>query len=100
VTGLVEAELDPAGEGDGRQQPPALVADRPHHLDSLGLEGGHGGGDVVAEQVPFGAAAFLGWVDGELGRWQGEDQPAAAGVDRPGPEDRGQAARVASASSL
>ena len=100
VTGLVEAELDPAGEGDGRQQPPALVADLPHRLDSLALEGGHGGGDVVAEQVQFGAATFLGWVDGELGRWQGEDQPAAAGVDRPVLRTVARAARVASASSL
>jgi hypothetical protein len=49
VAGLVEAELDPAREGDGRQQAPALVADRAGDLDPLGLEGGHGGGDVVAE---------------------------------------------------
>src|SRR5215218_10387383 len=39
--GLVEAELNPAGEGDGRQQGPALVAARPGDLDPLGLEGGH-----------------------------------------------------------
>jgi hypothetical protein len=25
-------------------------------------------------------------VDGEFGRWKGEDQPAATGVDRPGAE--------------
>jgi hypothetical protein len=29
-------------------------------------------------------------VDGELGRWQGEDQPAVASIHRPGPKDLGQ----------
>jgi hypothetical protein len=29
-------------------------------------------------------------MDGELGRRKGEDQPAAAGVERPGPEHLGQ----------
>jgi hypothetical protein len=100
VARLAEAELDAAGEGDGRQQAPALVADRPGDLDRLGLEGGHGGGDVVAEQVQLGPAALLGWMDGDLGRRQREDQPAAAGVDRPGSQDLASAARVASASSL
>jgi hypothetical protein len=100
VTGLVEAELDPAGEGDGRQQAPALVADRPHHLDSLGLKGGHGGGDVVAEQVQLGAAAFLGWVDGELGRCRAKiSQPPPASTDRV-PRTVASSTRVASASSL
>jgi hypothetical protein len=36
------------------------------------------------------ATSSLGRVDGDLGRWQGEDQPAPAGVDRPGPQDLGQ----------
>jgi hypothetical protein len=45
VTRLVETQLYPAREGDGRQQAPALVADRPGDLDPLGLEGGY----VVAE---------------------------------------------------
>jgi hypothetical protein len=31
-----------------------------------------------------------GWVDGELGRWRREDQPAAASVDRPGSQHLGQ----------
>jgi hypothetical protein len=83
--GLVEAELDPAGEGDGRQQASALVADRPGGLDPLGLEGGH----VVGHEVQLGPATLGGRVDGDLGRRQGEDQPAA-GVDRPGPQDLGQ----------
>src|SRR5215218_1048972 len=38
--GLVRPSSIP-GEGDGRQQAPALVADRPGDLDPLGLEGGH-----------------------------------------------------------
>jgi hypothetical protein len=51
VARLVKAELDPTGKADGRQQAPALVADRPGHLDPLGLKGGHGGGHIVAQQV-------------------------------------------------
>jgi hypothetical protein len=90
VPRLVEAELDPAGEGDGRQQAPALIADRPGELDPLGLEGGHGGGDVVGHEIELGPSTPLGRVDGELGRWQGEDQPAAAGVHRSSSQDLGQ----------
>jgi hypothetical protein len=35
-------------------------------------------------------AALLGRVDGDLGRRQREDQPAAAGVHRPGSQNLGQ----------
>jgi hypothetical protein len=74
-----------------------LVADRPGYLDSLGLEGGHGGGQVVGHEVQLGPATLVGRVDGELGRWQGEEQPAAAdGVE----STLARAARVASALSL
>jgi hypothetical protein len=48
------------------------------------------GGDVVAQQIQCGSAARLGRVDGELGRRQGEDQPAAARVHRAGAEHLGQ----------
>src|SRR4029450_11277375 len=65
---LVEAELDPAGQAAGRQQAPALVADRPGDLDPLGLEGGHRGGDVVGQKIELGPAARLGRGDGDLGR--------------------------------
>jgi len=51
VARLVEAELDPAGEGDGGEQAPALVTDRSGDLDPLSLEGGHGGGDVVGHEI-------------------------------------------------
>jgi hypothetical protein len=37
--------------------------------DPLGLEGGHGGGDVVGHEVELGPAALLGRMHGELGRW-------------------------------
>ena len=56
----------------------------------IGLEGGHGGGDVVGQEMELGPAALLGRMDGEFGRWQREDQPGVAGVDRPGPEHLGQ----------
>jgi len=55
---------------------------------------------VVGREIELGPAALGGWVDGEFGRWQGEDQRAVASIHRPGPEDLGQVARVASASSL
>ena len=56
----------------------------------LGLEGGHGGGDDVGHEIELGPAAPLRRVDSELGRWQGEGQPATAGVHRPGPQHLGQ----------
>jgi hypothetical protein len=90
VARLVETQLDPAGESDGRQQAPALVADRPGDLDPLGLEGGHRGGDVVAQQVQLGPAA---------GGSAKISQPPPASTDRV-PSTLARAARVASASSL
>jgi hypothetical protein len=93
-------QLDPAGEADGRQQAPALVADRPGDLDPLGLEGGHRGGDVVAQQIQLGPTARLGRVDGDLGRGSAKiSQPPPASTDRV-PSTLPRAARVASASSL
>jgi hypothetical protein len=49
VARLVEVELDPAGEGDGRQQAQFWSLIGRATSIPLGLEGGHGGGDVVAE---------------------------------------------------
>jgi hypothetical protein len=46
--------------------------------------------------MELGPPALVCRVDGDLGRWQGEDQPA--GVNRSGSEDLGQGGRVASAS--
>jgi hypothetical protein len=46
-------------------QPWSLIG---RNLDPFGLEGGYGGGDVVALQVQLGPAVLLGRLDGELGR--------------------------------
>jgi hypothetical protein len=100
VAGLVEAELDPARQGDGGQQAPALITDRPGHLDPLGPQAGHGGGDVVAQQIELGLAALGGRVDGELGWGRAKiRQPPPASTVRV-PSTLARAARVASASSL
>jgi hypothetical protein len=93
------AERDPVGQGDGRHQAPALVTDPPGDLDPLGLKGGHGGGDVVAEQVQFRPAALVGGVDGDLGLRAKISQPPPASTVRV-PRTLARVARVASASSL
>jgi hypothetical protein len=100
VAWLVETQLDPAGEGDGREQAPALVADRPGDLDPLGLEGGHGGGHVVGHEIQLGPATLGGRMDGDLGRGRAKiSQPPPASIDRV-PCTLARVARVASASSL
>jgi hypothetical protein len=73
VLGLVEAELDPAGQGDGRQHP------QPWSLIGLAIStppgpgGQHGGCDVVGHEIELGPAAPLRGVDSDLGQWQRED---------------------------
>ena len=58
-----------------RPQPWSLIW--PGHLDPVGLEGGHGGGDVVGHEVELGPAALGRRVDGELGLYQPRHPTAA-----------------------
>jgi hypothetical protein len=100
VARLVQAQLDPTGEGDGGEQAPALVAHRPGHLYPLGLEGGHGGGHVVAQEIQLGPATLGGrWKASSAGGRAKISQPPPASTDRV-PSTLARAARVASASSL
>jgi hypothetical protein len=52
-------------QGDGGQQTPPLVANRPGKLDPLGLEGGNGGSGVIAQQVQLRPAALLRRVNSD-----------------------------------
>src|SRR3954449_8003665 len=75
---FVKAQLGSAGQLDRAQQAPALVVDG-GRLDAACSELLCRRRDVVAHQIQLGRVGA--GVDGELGRRQGEDQPAAAGVD-------------------
>ena len=45
------------------------------------------GREVVAHQVKLVPEACFGWVNGELGQWQGKDQPTVSSIDRGQPQD-------------
>jgi hypothetical protein len=65
---------------------PAEVVDGPFENDSFGLEVRNRGLQVVAHQIEL-VVGFFGGVKGDLGRGQGEDQPAVTGVDGVETED-------------
>jgi hypothetical protein len=87
VARLIEAELATAGELERGNQPEALVAHRRCELDSLGLELGDGRLDLVTHEIELVPTTRVCGMGGQLGRGQGEDEPAAAGVDRGKAED-------------
>ena len=78
---LVEAELADPGDGEVADPAEALVGDRPGELHALRAQVGDGRVDVVAHQVELVPRLAVGGMDPELGGREGEDQPAAAGVD-------------------
>ena len=82
VSGLVKAEFAAAGQLDRCQQSEALVADRTAELDSLALEFVDGRVGVVAHEVELVMAGLVGWVGGQFGGWEGENEPALPRVDR------------------
>src|SRR6266498_6137670 len=86
VARLVQAELATAWELDGREQSPALVADRAGELDAIALQLFNGGVDVSAHQVQLEPRVPVGRVSGQFGWRQGEDRPAASRVARGEPE--------------
>jgi MFS family permease len=87
VPSLVDAQPAAAGQRDGGHPAPALLADRALELHAPGGELGDGLVDVVADQVELGRAGGLGGVHGHLGRWELQDQPAAARIHVREPED-------------
>src|SRR6266568_851997 len=89
VARLVEGELRAVGQPDRGQQAPALVGDLLGDRHALGPQAGERLVDVVAHQVQL-MAALAGGVHGKLGRWHGEDEPAAARVHRGQPERVGE----------
>src|SRR5262245_60673592 len=80
VLRLVDRELAAAGKRDAREAAPHLLADRIAGAPQAG-EAGDLGLDVLAHEIEFGEAVFLGRMERQLARRQFEDEPAAAGVD-------------------
>jgi hypothetical protein len=79
VFGLVEADFGAAGEAEFCDGAPAGFLDG-GKLDAFFGEGGDFGFQVVAHQVEL-VFWSVGRMDGDFGGWEGEDEPAVAGVD-------------------
>ena len=79
MLGLVEADFGAAGEAEFGYGAPAGFFDG-GELDAFFGEGGDFGFQVVAHEVEL-VFGGVGGVDGDFGRWEGEDEPAVAGVD-------------------
>jgi transcriptional regulator with XRE-family HTH domain len=78
---LVQPKLAATGQSNRGDEPEAFVADRPGDVDSLRFQIGDGGVDVIAHEVELVLASFVGRMGRQLRGRQGEDQPAAAGID-------------------
>ena len=72
----------PSGRRTAASSPPALIGYTARHLNSLVLQFGERGVDVVTHQVKLMAAVTVCRMNSKLGRGQGEDEPASARVDR------------------
>jgi len=73
--GARRAQLAPIRQPDGGEQPPALVADRPRHLDPFASQLGQSRRQVVAHQVrSVRPPSSAGWTPPR--RRRREDQPA------------------------
>ena len=81
---LVEADLAAPGDPEPRHQAVPLVGDRGQELNSVPLELGDSTFDVMAHEKELvlsdGTPPARPWMEGKLGRREGEDQPALAGV--------------------
>ena len=82
MPGLVERKFFAVRQADRRQQPPALIGYPAGYLDAFVLQLSESGLDVVTHQVQLVTAVPVGRMHGQLGRGQGEDEPASARVDR------------------
>lgn len=83
VPGLINGEVRAVWQADRRKKPPALVADITCHFDSLAPQLSEGGLDVVTHEVELVMACPISGVNGQLGRGQGENEPASTRVRRP-----------------
>jgi len=75
---LVEPDLGAVGERKGRHATPGLFRDQSCQSHALRCQRPDGGVEVVAQQVER-VPRGIGGVHGELGGWQGEDEPTRAG---------------------
>src|SRR6516225_6088300 len=92
---LVKIELAATGELHCAEQTPADVLNRLRELNPFVLQGLNGRCNVVAHEVELVTTlqrvaawpgVFLGGMDTQFGRRQGEDQPALPGIDPRQPE--------------
>lgn len=90
MTRLVHAHVTPAGQAETRDPSPSLLGDLLGELHSLVAQVAHRVFHVVAQEVQLVLDGAVGWVDGDLRRWQLEDQPTASGVDVRLSEDVGE----------
>jgi hypothetical protein len=86
VLRLIDSQCSAAWKLDVSEASPAELIDRSFENNSFSFELRHRFLEVVAHQVEL-VAGFVAGVEGDLGRGQGEDQPAVAGVDGVEAED-------------
>lgn len=82
MPGFIDGKLRAVWQADCRKKPPTLIGDLLCHFDALALQFAQGGLDVVTHEVKLVTALTVSWVDGKLGRGQGEDEPASSRVCR------------------
>ena len=82
VLGLINAQLRTVRQPDGGEQPPALVGHRLGELYTFGLELLDRRLDVSTHQIQLMPGCAVIWVDGQLRRWQGKDQPTMSDINR------------------
>ena len=84
---LVQSDLAATGQPQTGEPPPSLLGYVLCELDSLGLQVSHRGFHVVAHEVQLVSGRTVGWMHGQFGRRDLEDQPPATSVDMWLPED-------------
>jgi len=90
VPGFIDREFRAVWQADGRKESPALIGDIPCHLGAPALQFGQGGLDVVTHEIKLMTAPAVSWMNRELGRGQGEDEPASPRVCRRHAENVGE----------
>jgi hypothetical protein len=76
---LIKPDLASTGEPHPRNGTPPLFLNV-RALNSLLCEGSHFGFEIVAHEIEFVRATFIGRVNCGFRRGQGEDQPAMTGI--------------------
>ena len=84
---LVHSDLATAGQAKAGEPPPPLLGDVLGELHALAAKISHGGLYVVAHEVQLVSDWTVGGMHGQFRGGQLEDQPPAAGVHMPLPQD-------------